>query len=168
MKHSLTRLIPFLFLAMNLALMNCSSDSNPMIDLDDPSTLAGNYKLVSVTDKTGEEYGQAGLTITAGEPTIITVQEQGISVTMTLTITGTLTLTEMTYTFSETVTFAISGFPETTETEADNGTYTISGSTMTLVSDDETEAPETGTISVSGSQLTIDFADDFTVVFEKQ
>ena len=168
MKHSLTRLIPFLFLAMNLALMNCSSDSNPMIDLDDPSTLAGNYKLVSLTDKTGEEYGQAGLTITAVEPTIITVQEQGISVTMTLTVTGTLTLTETTYTFSETVTFAISGFPETTETEADNGTYTISGSTMTLVSDDETEAPETGTISVSGSQLTINFADDFTVVFEQQ
>ena len=167
MKHSLTRLIPFLFLAMNLALMNCSTDSNPMIDLDDPSTFAGSYKLVSVTDKTGEDYGQAGLTITAGDPTTITVEEQGISVTMTITITGTLTLTETTYTFSETVTFAISGFPETTETEADNGSYTISGSAMTLVSDDEAEAPETGVISVSGSQMTNDFA-DFTVVFKKQ
>jgi len=168
MKHSLTRLVPFLFLAMNLALMNCSTDSNPMIDLDDPSTLAGSYNLVSITDKTGEDFGQAGLTITAGDPTTITVVEQGISVTMTITITGTLTLTEMTYTFSEAITFAISGLPETTETEADNGTYTINGSTMTLVSDDETEAPETGTISVSGSQLTIDFADDVTVVFQKQ
>jgi len=39
---------------------------------------------------------------------------------------------------------------------------------MALVSDNETEAPETGTISVGGSQLTIDFADDFTVVFKKQ
>jgi len=39
---------------------------------------------------------------------------------------------------------------------------------MELVSDDETEAPEIGTISVSGSQLTIDFADDFTAVFKKQ
>ena len=167
MKHSLTRLIPFLFLAMNLALMNCSSDSNPIINLDDPSTISGSYKLVSVTDKTGEDYGQAGLTIKAGDPTTITVEEQGISVTMTITITGTLTLTETTYTFSETVTFAISGFPETTETEADNGTYTISGSAMTLVSDDEAEDPETGTISVSGSLMTIDFA-NFTVVFKKQ
>ena len=168
MKHSLTRLIPFLFLAMNLALMNCSSESNPIIDLDDPSTLAGSYTLVSLTDKTGEDFGQAGLTITAGEPTTITVEEQGISITITITITGTLTLTETTYTFSETVTFAISGLPETTETEADNGTYTISGSTMTIVSDDEAEDPETGTISVSGSQLTIDFEDDVTVVFKKQ
>ncbi len=168
MKHSLTRLIPFLFLAMNLALMNCSSDSNPIIDLDDPSTFAGTYKLVSLTDKTGEDFGLAGLTIKAGEPTIITVEEQGISVTMTITITGTLTLTETTYTFTEAITFAISGLPETTETETDNGTYTIIGSTMALVSDDETEAPETGTISVSVSQLTIDFADDFTVVFKKQ
>jgi len=168
MKRSLPRHIPFLFLAMNLALMNCTTDSNPMIDLDDPATLAGSYTLVSITDKTGEDFGQAGLTIKAGEPTIITVEEQGISVTMTITITGTLTLTETTFTFSETVTFAISGLAETTETEADNGTYTISGSTMTLVSDDETEDPETGTISVSGSQLTIDFPDDFTVVFKKQ
>jgi len=39
---------------------------------------------------------------------------------------------------------------------------------MALVSDDETEAPETGTISVRDSQLIIDFADDFTVVFKKQ
>ena len=39
---------------------------------------------------------------------------------------------------------------------------------MELVSDDETEAPETGTISVSGGRLTIDFADDSTVVFKKQ
>lgn len=168
MKHSLTKLIPFLFLAMNLPLMNCSSDSNPIIDLDDPSTLAGSYKLVSVTDKTGEDFGQAGLTIKAGEPTTITVEEQGTSITMTVTITGTLTLTETTYAFSETVTFAISGFPETTETEADNGTYTISGSAITLLSDDEAEGPETGTMSVSGSQLTIDFPDDVTVVFKKQ
>jgi len=168
MKHSLTRLIPFLFLAMNLALMNCSSDSNPIIDLEDPSTFAGTYKLVSLTDKTGEDFGLAGLTIKAGEPTIITVEEQGISITMTITITGTLTLTETTYTFSEAITFAISGFPETTVTETDDGTYTISGSTMTLVSDDEAEDLETGTISVSGSQMTIDFADDVTVVFKKQ
>ncbi len=86
----------------------------------------------------------------------------------TRTVEVGLTLTETRYTFSEAITFAISGLPETMETETDNGTYTISGSTMALVSDDEAEDPETGTISVSGSQMTIDFADDVTVIFKKQ
>jgi hypothetical protein len=160
------RLLLIGLLITGIVSMHCSGD-NPVIDLNDPSTFPGTYKIVSFTDLTGEDYGQAGLTITAGKPTTITMQEGDISISMILTISGTLTLTDKRYTVSQTMTMSLGGFGEETQTETDTGTYTIEGSTITIVSDDETEDTQVGTISVGKSDMTIEF-EDMKIVLEKQ
>jgi len=153
-------------LIIGLISLNCNGE-NPVIDLSDPSTFPGTYKIVSITDITGADYGQAGLTVTAGEPTTITVQEGDINLSMTLTLTGSLTLTDSRYTFSQTIKMSFAGLAEETETVDDAGTYTIAGSTITIASDNEDDDPETGTISVNKNEMTLEFEDQ-KVVLEKQ
>ena len=163
MKRTLYNLIIFVILIAPLVWINCGTDNpNPLIDLSDPSTFPGTYKLISITETSGGDL-PAGLTIQAGEPTSVTIE----GITITFTITGTLTLTENRYTFSLTVKIAITGFPEETETETDTGTYSVSGSTMTIVSDDPGEGTQTFTISASASEMTLE-NDDGKLVFEKQ
>ena len=152
----------FVLLATPIFWLNCDGDNPAAVDLNDPSTFPGTYKLISVTGKSGEDF-PAGLTIKAGEPTSVTIE----GFTVTLTVTGTLTLTETRYTFSITVKFALTGFPEETETDTDTGTYSISGSTLTAVSDDSEVGTTTFTISASGSELTLE-DDEAKLVFEKQ
>lgn len=163
MKRTLYNLIIFVILIAPLVWINCGTDNpNPLIDLSDPSTFPGTYKLISITETSGEDL-PAGLTIQAGEPTSVTIGGDAVI----LTVTGTLTLTESRYTFSITIKVAISGFPEQTETETDTGTYSVSGSTMTIVSDDPEEGTQTFTISASANEMTLE-DDDSKLVFEKQ
>jgi len=144
-------------------LLGCSDDENPLIDLNDSSTLAGSYRLVSVTDYSGEMGPATGITFVSGEPVSIQVEE---GVTATMTITGTLTLTETRYSMSMTVTMAALG-ASNSDTTTDTGTYSIQGSTMTIVSDDEGEGPDSMTITVDGNKITLKDS-DMNIVFEKQ
>jgi hypothetical protein len=160
------KLLLLVFLVIGIASMNCTG-MNPIIDLDDPSTFPGSYKIVSYTDLSGEDFGQPGFTILSNKPTTITFQLGETSITMTVSLTGTLTLTETRYTISQTMTMSISGLAEEIQTETDAGTYIIEGSTITIASDDPSEDPEVGTISVNRGEMTIEFAAT-RVVLQKQ
>jgi hypothetical protein len=163
MKSDHKLLVPLLLFA--LSAMNCTGQI-PVIDLNDPATFPGTYKIASFTDLTGENFGQAGVTFKTDEPTTITLQEGETTVSMTMTLTGTLTLTETRYAFSQTMKMSFLGLAEETATDTDAGTYTIEGGTITIVSDDETEDPETGSISVNGAEMTLEFA-DMKIVLKK-
>jgi len=160
MKRILNISMAVVLLATPIFWLNCDGDNPAAIDLNDPSTFPGTYNLVSLTDKTGE-LGIPGTTFTAGEPLQLTVE----GVTLTVTITGSLVLTETRYTFLQIVKISVPGFPDVMETESDTGTYSISGSTLSIVSDDGTT--DTTTISVSGNRVTLE-DDEVKLVLEKQ
>jgi len=116
-----------------------------------------------MTDNSGDLSGVPGTTFQAGEPTTVTVGD----LTVSITVTSTLKLTDTRYTFATTIVTSISGLPDQSENESDTGTYSISGDTMTITSDDPAEDPVVATISVSGSRITITTSDEI-LVFEKQ
>ena len=157
-----------LLLITSIVWINCSSDNNPVVDLNDPSTLPGNYNLVSITDKTGDTFDLgSGLTFRAGESNSFTIDVNGVQITGTATVTGTLNLTDTRYTISTSLTATVPGFTIPPQSDTDTGTYSISGSTITIDSDDPNEPTQTATISTSGSQITIEDTDS-RFVLEKQ
>ncbi len=159
-KNIVSVLLLGLLVFMNVS---CGGDAtNPMVNLNDPSTLPGSYKLVAITDKTGEDLPE-GFTIQADQPITVTVE----GVTLTITVSGTLTLTENRYTFSITIKISIPDFPEQTETETDTGTYSLNGSTITFESEDPENGKMTFNISAQGRQITLE-NDEGKLVFEKQ
>ncbi len=149
MKRIIKALTLIVLFAACIPWMNCGGDDNPLA----PSSLAGTWNLVTFTDK------EDNFTVNAGEATDI---GQGI----TMTITGSLLLTETRYTFTLLIIASISGFPPETETLTSTGTYSVSGSTLTIV-EDGTGETGTVTMSTSGDRLTLE-DDEVTMVFEKQ
>ncbi len=149
MKRTIKTLLLLVLFGMCISLMSCKDDDNPL----SAYSLAGTWNLVTITIK------ENNTTLNAGEPTEI---EEGI----TMTITGSLVLTETRFTFTQLVTISISGFPPETDDMTSTGTYSISGSTLTIVEDDTGET-SSSTISTSDNRLTID-DDEVTMVFEKQ
>ncbi len=141
----------------------CGDDKNPAFTLDDPT---GFYQLTFITDWTGE-LGAAGQTLIAGQPNQVKIELNGQQVTVTVRVTGTLTLTETRYTTSQTVTVTVPGISENTDISTDTGTYIISGSTITIDSDDPEEDTETAAISSNGNDITID-DDESLLVYRKQ
>jgi len=155
-----------LLLATTFVWMNCNGDDDDNgagpIDPNDPSTFIGNYDLVSVTAKTGDLFGvftvPPGTEFEAGQPT-------DIGGGFTITLDGTLSLTADNFTIS------IDGSAEipnvgTQPISVDLvGDYEISGDQFTFTI--EGEDPETGTLTVSGSQVTIE-TDDLIIVINKQ
>ncbi len=162
MKCAAYRSFLILSLCLSTTILGCSDDENPIIDLDDTATLSGTYSLVSMTDKVGEIGLPPGTTINAGEAYTFTEN----SISASITMTGTLTLTETRYTVNMTTRITVLGQSET-ETDIDTGTYSIQGSTMTIVSDEPNTDPETFTISVNGNQLILENSET-RVVFEKK
>jgi len=148
MKRIIKAFTLVLLFATCISWMNCGED-NPL----GPSALVGTWNLVTFTDK-GDNY-----TVNAGEATDI---GQGIIVT----ITGTLVLTETRYTATSSFTVSNPGFPPATEAIASTGTYSTSGSTLTIV-EDGTGETDTITISTNGDRLTLE-DDDVKVVYQKQ
>ena len=148
MKRMIKALTLFVLFATCISWMNCGDD-NPLA----PSSLAGTWNLVSFTDK------EDNVTVNAGEAT-------DIGGGIIFTVTGSLVLTETRYTFTLSITFSIPGLPPATDTETSTGTYSISGSTLTIV-EDGTGETETINISTSGDRLTLE-DDEVKLVFEKQ
>ena len=148
MKCIIKALTLVVLFATCISWMNCGDD-NPLA----PSSLAGTWNLVTFTDK------EDNFTVNAGEATDI---GQGTI----FTVTGSLVLTETRYTFTLSLTVSIPGFPPETETLTSTGTYSISGSTLTIV-EDGTGETGTVTISTSGDRFTLE-DDEVTMVFEKQ
>ena len=141
-------------------------EDNPLIDLNDPSTFIGNYKLISMTDKTGDAFGQAGVTFSADQPTTFQVEVNGITYTASSTISGTLTLTDTRYTVSTSIIIAVPVLPTETSSDTDTGTYMITGSSITIDSDDSDEPTITATITANGNRMTIEDTDS-RIVYEK-
>ena len=151
--------IALVFAATSISWLNCSSHNPAEVDLNDPRTFPGKYILVSLTEKFGGGFGQ--LTYIAGERTTVTTRAGSKFVT----VTGRLTLTETTYLISFT-TKTETAFGERTDTTSSTGTYSISGSTFTLVSDANGET-KNFSISMDGSRMTVE-SDQDKFVFEKQ
>ncbi len=149
MKCIIKALTLVVLFATCISWMNCGDDDNPLA----PSSLAGTWNLVTFTDK------ENNVTVNAGEAT-------DIGGGILFTVTGSLVLTETRYTFTLSITFSIPGFPPDTETITSTGTYSISGSTLTIV-EDGTGETDTITISTSGDQLTLEDVES-KMVFEKQ
>lgn len=132
-----------------------SSDSSD-IDLDDPATLVGRYHLVSVVDKQGHLSGQEGAQFEAGEPRSFTEVEDGETFVLTITLDGTLELTSNRYTFLFTINVTTAQFPPFIDSEEDEGTWSVSGNTLTLDSDEDQEGPNDLQISADGDRITIE------------
>ncbi|MFQ6112660.1 MAG: lipocalin family protein [bacterium] len=149
MNRTIKTLILFVLFGTCISWMNCGNDDNPLT----PSSLAGTWELVTFTDKT------TNVTANAGEAT-------DIGEGATMTVTGSLVLTETRYTFTLSITISMSGLPPDTETMTSTGTYSIGGSTLTIV-EDGTGETNTATISISRGRLTLE-DDEVKLVFEKQ
>ena len=139
------------FLILIVGIFSFSAcDSN---DSDDNSNaaLAGNYVLSSMHEKS------SGVTFYAGTPTDVGGME--------ITVSGTLVLAADTYTISMDIQTSFMG-ETSTESVSESGTYTTSGSTLTITSSiaDETA---TYTYSLIGNELTME-NDVEIVVFIKQ
>lgn len=161
-------LILILLLAAATGLSACDSDPKEVvIDLDDRDTLIGTYRLVSVLDKAGDLVGVADLVFEGGTPRTVTITEDGETFEATVTINGGLTLTDETYQFDFSINIATEGLPSFTNTDEDEGTWSISGNILILDSDSPGEAPEQVDITASGNRITIE-TEETRFVFEQQ
>jgi len=129
--------------------MSCKDDDNPV----SATSYAGTWNLVTFTEK------DSNYTVNAGEPT-----EMGPGIF--ITITGTLILTETRFTLTQSMTLSMSGLPTETEDVTSTGTYSITGSTLTIVLDGTGET-ETMAISRSDNRVTIE-DNEIIMVFEKE
>jgi len=134
---------------MCISLISCKDDDNPV---SSPS-MTGTWNLVTYTDLESE------FTVTAGEPT-------EIAPGLFFTVTGSLVATETRFTVTLSMTLSMLGYPPETEIMTSMGTYSTSGSTLTIV-DDETGETETMFISRSDNRMTIR-DDDVILIFEKE
>jgi len=146
-----------LILALLTTLTACDGDNSgndgPGIDLGDPSTLVGTYDLESFKDVSGDRFDVPGLEFEAGED--LEFDFEGVS--FTVSIDGTLVLTASRYTMVTEFTLRLTGFPTESETDSDTGTYSLSGSTFTIDSEDpDSEGTEVLTASVSGRRLMLE------------
>lgn len=156
-------------LALGISLLSCG-ENNPMIDLNDPSTLQGSYKLDSVTLKS-QLIESNEITIKAGEPTEVKFHSNDLTWTLIFTYSGTFRLTESRYTMSIIVeTFDPDGSGGDTEKLDDEGSFVLNGSIITFTSDDNEDQisqSDQATIYAKDRKLTIEFP-EITLVFEKQ
>ena len=156
-------------LALGISLLSCGKN-NPIIDLNDPSTFQGSYKLDSVTLKS-ELLESNEITINAGEPTEVMLHWNDLTWTLIYTFSGTLALTESRYIMSVIAeTFDPDGSGADTENLDDEGSYVINGSIITFTSDDNEDQisqSDEATMHAQDQELTLEFP-EITLVFKKQ
>ena len=165
--HS-TRLLTFDALLFTLVFSTgCDSNDSGGIDLDDPDSLVGSYRLITVTDKAGDFSGNEGLQFEAGESQTVTFTEDDETFTVVMTVDGGLELTSTRYMFVFTISASTGGFPVFTDVEEDEGTWTVSGNTLTLDSDEQGIGLESLDISANGDRIAIE-NEDVRFVFEQE
>jgi len=86
----------------------------------------------------------------------ITFTEDGESFTVVMTVDADLELTSTRYMFLFSISASTGGFPAFTEVDEDEGTWTVSGNTLTLDSDEQGVGIETLDISADGDRITIE------------
>ena len=144
-------------------LTGCDSNSS-----DDEVNLSGVYDLISITDKSGDEFELQGQTIPAGELLEIPMTEQGIDFILGIYLEGTLSTTSTTYSITLSITIEIDHANAENEQMTDAGSYSISGNSMTLNSTDpDSDGPETFTFTVEGQNLTLENS-DMQLIFKKR
>jgi len=137
-----------------------SNGSDDGIDLNDPSSMVGTYDLVLIFDKTGEFFDGVGQTFPGGEDFEIDVQiDENTTVTATARFEMTLTLTATRYTMQTNIQMSIPGFPSEGDSDTDTGAWSVSGSTISIVSDDTDFGTETFTVAGSGDNLSMEDQD---------
>jgi hypothetical protein len=163
MQRVLKTLLSYSLLLSVIAVAGCSGNSNPVINLDDPSTFPGNYEMKSMTFKAGDEdIGFApGTTVEGGKQTSFsyTDDETGITVNAQVEVNITMVLTTDRYTQTFSVEVSIPGFQIPPDTETDSGAYSIQGNQLTITPDDPEEDTEVFTVTVSGSDMTVENSD---------
>jgi hypothetical protein len=153
------RLVLLLFVStlIGACYQSGSDDADQSINADDTASLAGTYDLVSITSKSDEIWG-IGTVIVAGQTNTFEVPFDGGSLPVTLQISGTVTFTATG--FSTNFPNTISLFGETqSEVTQESGSYSVSNSKMTTVSDDPEDrfiGSSTFGLSASGKDLTLD------------
>jgi hypothetical protein len=179
MQHRFTRMILAL-LFLSLPLTACDSggtddagggSSGSAIDITDTATIAGTYSMVSMTDLVGESFGSPNLTIPAGEPTSVTLNDGDLGeINATVQVDGTFVFTRTTYDVTFSIAMSIEGFGNFSDSTTDAGTYTVSGGQMSIMSNDPDSGEtvsEVFTISADGNRLTMS-DDESRFVLEKQ
>lgn len=135
--------------ATALLITACTDSLNPTAD-----SAAGTYNLTSVN----------GVSM----PASISTTEQGVTVTITYS-SGSVTLrADGTFSFASSISIDFGG-QVVTEDETDSGTYTISGTTITITPTSDPTDVDTATLI--GNTITVVDADDgitTTLIFQKQ
>lgn len=168
MRSAFLRILPVLLLSTLVATgCDSSGDGGDDIDVSDPSTLVGRYDLVSVVDKQGDLAGEEGVLFEAGEPRTFTEMEDGQTFELSIVVDGQLQFMTDRYDFFFSVSISVSGFPPVTDTEQDEGEWSISGNMLTLDSDTDQGTPDQLTISASGNRITLE-DETARFIFEKQ
>jgi len=145
-----------------------SNNSNDGIDVSDPSSMVGTFDLVLIHDKTGEFFEGSGQTYPGGEDFEIDVQvDENSTLTATARFEITLTLTATRYTMLTDIQMSIPGFPSEGDTDTDTGAWSVSGSTITIVSDDTDFGAETFEIAGSGDSLSLE-DEDLIMTFKRR
>jgi len=139
MNHHLLRLFFVLLLLPLMAACDLESDDpdphHPDIGASSPASIEGSWILESMTDKTGEFFGQSGRSATAGQAVTYTVSDGSQSFTTTFLINGNVTFSSDRYTVQLDIAFSITGLGAGSDTTLDTGSYTVTGSTLTITSD---------------------------------
>jgi len=152
----------FLLLSI-VALVSCKSGSNPVINLDDPSTFPGTYEMKSMTFKTGDADAgfPPGTTVEGGKQTTFsyTDDDTGISFNAQVKVTMTMILTADRYTQTSKIEISIPGFQIPSETTTEMGSYSLQGNQLTVTPDDPDEGESVLTVSASGSEMTVEDAE---------
>jgi hypothetical protein len=170
-------LLALVFLSFSLTACDSSGtddadggSSGSAIDITDTATIAGTYRMVSMTDLLGESFGSPNLTIPAGEPTSVTFTDEDGTINATIQVDGTFVFTRTTYDVTFNIAMSVAGIGSFTESTTDAGTYTVSGGQMSILSnnpDPGETVSEVLSISADGNRLTM--SDDETrFVLEKQ
>lgn len=155
MQRASTRLLSWaaVTLAASAVAFGCGSSTTGPNGTPTTSSIAGTYNLSTVNGNTLP----ALLYASAGDSAFMTQ--------------GSVVLTSGTYAFSGSERLVVQGV-STTEAQDDSGTYTLSGSTLSLKATGDTS---TTTATVSGSTLTVSSVDlgsngqgSYTLVFTKQ
>ena len=118
---------------------SCDLESEDPYDEDqgpaDPAALVGEWALGGLTDKSGDILGATLRVIAAGRTTSFPLFEGGQDFSADFLVDGLLVLTRDRYELALYVSVTAQGRSPIEDLSVDTGSYTVSGSTMTLTSD---------------------------------